>query len=59
MLERIKQIIDSCKTLDQCQSCISFAEWPRPGIGLEEKLLIMDWIRARQDQIRETLLVKA
>lgn len=59
MLERIKQIIDSCETLDQCQSCMSFVEWPRPGIEMEQRLQIVDWIRAKQDQIREKGLVKA
>lgn len=44
MLDRIKRIIDSCETFDQVQTCTSFVEQPRPGIGLTEKQQILNWL---------------
>lgn len=51
MLDHIKRIIDSCETFDQVQTCNSFVEQPRPGIGLAEKQQILLWIREKTDAL--------
>lgn len=52
MLDHIKKIIDSCETFGQVQTCTSFVEQPRPGIGLTEKQQILCWIREKTDALR-------
>lgn len=52
MLDHIKRIIDSCETYDQAQVCLSFVNWPRPGIGPVEKQQILGWIQAKVFKIR-------
>ena len=51
MLDHIKRIIDSCETFDQVQTCTSFVEQPRPGIGWAEKSLILQWLKAKANEL--------
>ena len=56
MMQHIKRIIDSCETFDQAQTCLSFVEWPRLGIGPEEKQEILNLIRAKVQAIHSANL---
>ena len=56
MLDHIKRIIDSCETFDQAQTCISFVEQPRPGIGPDEKQQILHWIREKVNALHSNTL---
>lgn len=51
MLDHIKRIIDSCETFDQVQTCTSFVEQPRPGIGPVEKQQILHWLREKANAL--------
>jgi hypothetical protein len=52
MLQDIKRIIDSCETYEQVQTCLSFVDWPRPGIGPAEKAKILGWLQTKTYELR-------
>jgi hypothetical protein len=56
MLEKIKSIIESCKTIDQLTTCLSFVETPRKEIGPDQKIQIVNWIREKQEELQPSYL---
>lgn len=56
MLEKIKSIIESCKTIDQLTTCLSFIDQPRAEIGPAQKSQIVDWIKEKREELLPSYL---
>lgn len=51
-LNRIESIIDSCKTYDQVQTCLSFVNYPRQHVGQAEKFKILGLVQQKAYDLR-------